>query len=58
MDIWNSSKSGKVRIRLFTNTSGRFEVYALDGHELLPRTRSFDTVESARAYANSLWAAL
>ena len=53
-DIWHTAKSGRARIRLH-GTATDFEVYALDGHNLLPRTRSFPRLADAKAYANLLW---
>lgn len=64
MDLWATSKSGRARIRChdrgadWPTAATRYDVYALDGHELLPRTKSFPTPEAARAYANTLWGAL
>lgn len=54
------AKSGKVTIHLreahpYFAPPKRFQVYALDGHETLPATRSFDDEASARRYANVLW---
>ena len=66
LDEWATARSGRARIRLYFRgrdfVPNTYEVYALDGHELLPRTRSFPhTPEgraAARAYANTLWATL
>lgn len=65
------SKSKKATVQLRERGSGpdprnnvypalaeRFQVSALDGHELLPRTRNFNDLEAARSYANDLWAKL
>lgn len=58
VDEWATSRNGRLRIRLHnTRENGRFEVYALDGHELAPMTRSFVAEREARAYANSIWGA-
>lgn len=62
LNVWHTASSGRARVRLFANTSNQLEVYALDGHELLPRTRSFPLTSQgfnqARAYANTLWGSL
>lgn len=64
-DEWATSRSGRARIRLHSITTRAsetgVEVYALDGHELLPRTKQFvggNAEERARDYANTLWRAL
>jgi len=68
-DIWHEARSGRAKVRLYYRqdtsvwpTRSTYEVYALDGHELLPRTRSFPHTEAgltaAKAYANTLWATL
>lgn len=65
LNEWATARSGNARIRLHTLPAhlhafkgGTIEVYALDGHETLPRTRSFTDETEARAYANLLWATL
>lgn len=77
-DVWHTARSGRARIRLYFRVFGQgdlgvkwtrpevggYQVYALDGHELLPRTRNFATGDreadraAARAYANELWGSL
>lgn len=63
-DLWAEARSGNARIRCFEledhlkHDGKRFGVYALDGHELLPHTRNFATLDEARDYANHLWKTL
>jgi len=65
------SKSGKAVISLRERGSGadpannvypalptRYQVSAMDGHEILPRTRNFHNEADARRYANELWRSL
>jgi hypothetical protein len=52
------SKSGKAVILVRELSPSRFDVTALDGHELLPGTRRNLTEADARRYANELWARL
>lgn len=64
LNLWAEARSGNARIRCFElephlqRGGKRFEVYALDGHELLPGTRRFVTLDEARTYANDLWRTL
>lgn len=66
LDQWATARSGRARIRLCFRghdfQPNTYEVYALDGHELLPRTKSFphtpEGLAAARAYANDLWRTL
>jgi hypothetical protein len=62
LNQWAAGSCGTAKIRLFLNEAGLIEVYALDGHNLLPLTRTFpntaDGEADARLYANSLWKAL
>jgi hypothetical protein len=55
VDQWATSRRGTCRIRLHEHGPGRFAVYALEGHELLPVTRRNLNLTEARAYANTLW---
>jgi hypothetical protein len=58
LNEWATARSGNARIRLYSDRGG-VRVYALDGHELLPRTRDFvgpNAEADARTYANTLWA--
>ncbi|UOW93108.1 hypothetical protein SEA_NOSHOW_40 [Mycobacterium phage NoShow] len=52
----SASKSGKAVILVRETSPERFDVTALDGHELLPGTRRDLTESAARAHANTLWA--
>lgn len=61
LNEWATAQGGWIRIRLYANPNGGISVYALDGHELLPRTRNFtgpDAEQEARSYANGLWKSL
>lgn len=62
LDEWATARSGAARVRLYDRNGTAYAVYALDGHELLPRTRSFPHTPAgerdARTYANTLWASL
>lgn len=64
INVWHKAKSGHASIRLhelpphLQDRGNFFEVYALDGHNLLPRTKRFKTYPAARDYANDLWRSL
>lgn len=58
LNLWATSRSGRARIRVYFRKTGEYAVYALDGHELLPRSKSFKTADAAKAYGNSLWTTL
>lgn len=59
LNEWATSRAGTCRIRLYFDPARNgFSVYALDGHELLPVSKTFPNTPAgerdARAYANRL----
>lgn len=50
------AKRGTATVLLREVSPGKFDVTALDGHELLPGTKSFTDEAEARRYANQVWA--
>lgn len=52
---WTKTRTKGYSLSVTQYDDGTWEVYALDGHELLPVTRKFTEEVSALKWANEVW---